>query len=109
MHINVCVPLHLCANSFSLAHQKLSNHPVVTILDASISSYIAMLHRYPENMNDARRPYLVCQALGHHPRDSVTHRDAVQGVRYLHGSLLVRDNNELRRLLQLLENGEQAR
>lgn len=52
---------------------------------------------------------LVRQALGHHPRDSVTHRDTVQGVRYLHGSLLVRDNNELRRLLQLLEDGEQAR
>lgn len=49
------------------------------------------------------------EALGHHPRDSITHRHAVQGVRYLHGSLLVRDNNELRRLLQLLEDGEQAR
>ena len=52
---------------------------------------------------------LVREALGHHPRDSVTHRDAVQGVRYLHGSLLVRDHDQLRRLLQLLEDGEQAR
>lgn len=44
----------------------------------------------------AKTPPLVRQALGGHRRDAVTHRDAVEGVRYRHGALLVRDDNQLR-------------
>ncbi len=91
--INVCKPLHDYVHSFSLPHQKLFNHPFVTILDSSISSYFAVLHRYPENMNDARRRSLVHQALGDHRRDAVAHRDAVEGVRDLHRALLVGDDD----------------
>ena len=49
------------------------------------------------------------QALGHHRRDAVAHGDAVEGVRDLHRALLVSDDDQLRGLLQLLEDGEQAR
>ena len=52
---------------------------------------------------------LVRQALGHHRRDTVAHRDAVQSVRDLHRSLLVRDHDQLRGLLKLLEDRQQAR
>ena len=93
--VNVCEPLHVYVHSFSLLHQKLSNHPVVTILDSSISSYYAVLHRYPENMNDARRPSLVHQALGHHRRNAVAHGDAVEDVRDFHRALLVGDDDQL--------------
>ena len=44
---------------------------------------------------------LVRQALGHHRRDTVAHRDAIEGDRDLHRALLVRDDNQLRGLLQL--------
>ena len=54
-------------------------------------------------------PPLVRQALGHHRRDAVAHRDTVQSVRDLHRSLLVRDHDQLRGLLKLLEDRQQAR
>ena len=44
---------------------------------------------------------LLRQALGHHRRDTVAHRDAVEGVRDLHRALLVGDDDQLRGLLQL--------
>ena len=66
-----------------------------------------------EARNGDRRPKraspLVRQALGDHRRDAVAHGDAVEGVRDLHRALLVGDDDQLRGLLQLLEDGEQAR
>ena len=55
------------------------------------------------------RSFLVREALGDHRRDAIAHRDAVEGVRDLHRALLMRDHDQLRGLLQLLENREQAR
>ena len=52
---------------------------------------------------------LVREALGDHRRDAVAHGDAVEGIRDLHRALLVGDDNQLRALLQLLEDGQQAR
>ena len=52
---------------------------------------------------------LVRQALGHHRRDAVAHRDAGEGVRDLHRALLVGDDDQLRGLLQFLEDRQQAR
>ena len=54
-------------------------------------------------------PSSLREALGDHRRDAVAHGDAVEGVRDLHRALLVRDDNQLRGLLQLLENRQQAR
>ena len=55
------------------------------------------------------RSFLVREALGDHRRDAIAHRDAVEGVRDLHRALLMRDHDQLRGLLQLLENRQQAR
>lgn len=52
---------------------------------------------------------LVREALGHHRRDAVAHRDAVEGVRDLHRALLVGDDDQLRGLLELLKDRQQAR
>ena len=52
---------------------------------------------------------LVREAQGDHRRDAIAHRDAVEGVRDLHRALLVRDDNQLRGLLELLKDRQQAR
>ena len=52
---------------------------------------------------------LLRQALGDHRRDAVAHRHTVEGVRDLHLALLVGNDDQLRGLLQLLEDRQQAR
>ena len=52
---------------------------------------------------------LVRQGLGDHRRDTMAHHDAVEGVRDLHRALLVRNDDQLRGLLQFHENRQQAR
>ena len=57
----------------------------------------------------ARRGGPVSDSLSDDGGDAVlTHRYAVQRIRDLHRALLVRDDQQLRVLTQLLENGQQA-
>lgn len=52
---------------------------------------------------------LLHEALGDRHRDAFAHRDAVEGIRDLHRAILVGDDNQLRGLLELLKDRQQAR
>ena len=63
----------------------------------------SMVDRSQERQPPPRKDTsLVRQALGDHRRDTVAHRDAVEGVRDLHRALLEHNRNHMRVSIEIL-------